>query len=278
MDNNFRTVKTYLKWAPVSLVIREYSRISSFKHIYLKYELKNCKNILDIGCGDGHWWQYLGLINAHSIRGIDVSKKEIDEAKKLIDAEQLDVTTEAFIQKYKDIQNQLIIGNCSLEHIRDLEAALSNIYYVLEEDGYFVLFVPTPYWALQGKFVQLLNSISPRISMCFSGLINGFFQHWHLYNFKVWTLILSKIGFKVLDSYGLGNKRSDFFFRLYLIPSFFSFIVKSITGKYLNYFNPFMKSSFFNTFFAKQIQAIVDQELIPPNSDDIFEYIIVCRK
>ena len=33
---------------------------------------------------------------------------------------------------------------------------------------------------------------SPRVAMALSGALNGFFQHWHLYDEKVWRRLLEQ--------------------------------------------------------------------------------------
>lgn len=277
MTNN-EIVDRYLDWAPFSLTIREISRINYLNILDKKHQIKSAKKILDIGCGDGKWWTYFMPEGLDRVQGIDISKDEIDVAKKYINAVCLDVTSQDFCGFVANQKFDLIIGNCSLEHVPELNLALINILNSLEENGHFILMVPTPTWALKGKSVKFLEKISPRLSMGFSGLLNGFFQHWHLYSDNTWRLILGNIGFKVEAIYGLGNSRSEFLFRLGLPTSFFSFLVKSVFGKYLNSYLGFLIPKSIKRILNNQICKTLDFELRDSKHVDIFEYMIVCKK
>jgi SAM-dependent methyltransferase len=278
MLNYSDIILKYLNWAPISLAIREVSRIKALNLIDRKYNIFKTDSILDVGCGDGKWWTYFLSHKIKNIHGIDISDKEINLAKNYISSQCLDITSSEFLNKISIKKFDLIIGNCSIEHIYSLDKALKNIISVLENDGYFILMVPTPYWAFKGKSAEFLHRISPRLSMSFSGLINGFFQHWHLYNHHIWKSLLINFGFKVENIYGIGNRRSEFIFRLGLPTAFFSFIFKSLTGKYMNFFLfPFIPK-----YLQKKVGNILDksldEELLTPDAKDIFEYMIVCRK
>lgn len=278
MQNFENIVFKYLKWAPVSLTLREVSRIHSLKLLDEKLNLLKAKTILDVGCGDGRWWLNILPNELDKIHGIDISSKEIDLAKQLIWARCVDITEPNFSELIDGKKFDLIIGNCSMEHIYQIDKALKNIHSVLNEGGTFLLFVPTPYWALKGKSISMLHKISPRLSMMFSGMINGFFQHWHLYHYKIWTSLLINFGFKDIQSFGLGNKHTEFLFRLFLPSAFLSFCFKIITGKYLNFFLGFIIPDFLIRRMSKYITQKLDKDLLPANADNIFEYILVCRK
>ena len=269
---------SYIDWAPASLAIRELSRINALKILNTQLRFFNSQKILDVGCGDGKWWAHLCPNDLKKIYGIDISSKEIEIAKNFINAQVLDVTSEGFVNDLDEKKFELIIGNCSLEHIYHLNKALFNINKVLEEKGTFILFVPTPYWAFKGKSIKFLEMISPRLSMGFSGLINGFFQHWHLYDYKIWISILENLGFTCLGAYGIGNKRSEFVFRLGLPSAFLSFLIKSLTGRYLNYYLSPLIPRPLKKIFCKKLSSTIESNLQEATQDDIFEYMIVCTK
>ena len=94
------------------------------------------------------------------------------------------------------------------------------------------MFVPTPRWAYQGRVQSWLLQRAPRVAMTIAGALNGFFQHWHLYDAKVWTRLLEQNGWKVRATYGLGSARSEFLFRLFMPPAFAEFVAKKLTGFY----------------------------------------------
>ncbi len=270
--------KTYLEWAPMSLTIREVTRINALRVLNQSNKIFDAARVLDIGCGDGKWWTHVMPEGLDRIHGIDISKKEIALANSIISSQCLDVSADNFLDEIKFKKFDLIIGNCSLEHVYYIDKALKNIYALLDEDGVFILLVPTPHWALKGKSIQFLHSLSPRLSMSFSGLINGFFQHWHLYNYNIWKSILTNFNFKIDNVYGLGNGQSEFMFRLGLPTAFISFLVKVLTGKYLNYFLGFITPPVLRNWISHKICYHLDQELLGPQSPNVFEYMIVCRK
>jgi SAM-dependent methyltransferase len=270
--------KSYLEWAPLSLTIREITRIHALYLLDDQEKIFEANKILDVGCGDGRWWIHMLPDSLHKVHGVDISKNEVSLATKLISTQCLDIAAPDFLEKIKFKKFDLIIGNCSLEHVYHIDLALENINSVLNDGGVFILLVPTPSWALKGKSVRLLNAISPRLAMSFSGLINGFFQHWHLYNYQIWSSLLKSFNFKIKTIFGIGNSKSEFLFRLALPMSFISFLVKSFLGKYLNYYlMPFLPLRIKNILSTKIVSSIND-ELQSPKSRDIFEYMIVCTK
>jgi SAM-dependent methyltransferase len=279
MTNNLKEIsKSYIDWAPVSLAVRELSRMNALKILNLETKIFSCEKVLDVGCGDGKWWTHLCPGQLYKIHGVDISQKEILIAKKFIHANCLDITAQDFMQNLNERDFDLVIGNCSLEHVYHLDKALKNILDSLRPGGTFILFVPTPYWALKGKTIAFLNGISPRLSMAFSGFLNGFFQHWHLYNHNIWKSILTNFGFIDLKLYGIGNKKSEFLFRLGLPTAFLSFLVKCMTGKYINYFISSLVPNHFKDFISNLIVSGIETELQDIKKEDIFEYMIVCKK
>jgi len=276
--DNLTIIKNYLKWVPISLCIREVTRIVALSRIEeLEKNLNSKTKILDVGCGDGKLWQIMGLSKNFDITGIDISKNEIDLAKNLINANCIDITSENLKNKIGDNYN-IAIGNCSLEHIKDIHKAFTNINELLAPDGIFILILPTPDWVLKTNLMKAMENISPRLAMSFSGLINGFFQHWHLYHYSVWKELLINCGFRLKKAYGLGTKRSMNIFWLFLPLSFFSFIIKIISNRYLIFYLKFLIPDFIFNFFARIIDNSLEKEMVSADDEKIFEYLIICDK
>lgn len=269
-------ITKYLRVSPLSLVIREACRMIAIQEVLERYEDKPIK-ILDVGCGDGSWWEILSQERAFSVDGIDINTKEIAKAVGKINARVIDITRDEDLVSLH-IDYDLVIGNCSLEHIPDINKALINIQRHMRVGAEFVLFVPTPYWALKGHSVKVLNQVSPRLSMMISGMINGFFQHWHLYHHDLWAHILKSNGFSIKEVRGIGSSRLEFLYRLFLPTAFVSFLVKSVTGKYLNeYISRFMPSSHYSNV-AEGLSPLVDVSLTNAEDADAFEYMIIAKK
>jgi 2-polyprenyl-3-methyl-5-hydroxy-6-metoxy-1,4-benzoquinol methylase len=278
LTQNLKTViSEYLSWSPLSLVIREACRINSFTEMLGQLPPQATLKVLDVGCGDGHWWKYLKQEAPMEVVGIDINPSEVAIAQRTIRAEVVDITDPTAVnQLEKDFE--LVIGNCSLEHIPNINQALRHINSLTRPEGKFVLYVPTPYWALRGKSITWMEKISPRLPMAFSGLMNGFFQHWHLYHHEIWTHLLSNNGFQVEQIKGLGSSRLEFLFRLFLPSSFIAFLCKALTGKYLNFWVSWLLPKRLRDQIAEKISTLVKSSITDPEDEAAFEYMIIARK
>ena len=257
-------VLAYLRHAPVSLVVREINRLIAFAALATGHG-----PVLDVGCGDGFWWTVRQ--DAREIYGVDISEREIAQAKTRIHAELTDVSRET---PFPGTKFNEIIGNCSLEHIPDIDAAVANLRAAAAPGARLLMFVPTPRWAFQGRTQSMLLDRAPRVAMTVAGALNGFFQHWHLYDEKVWTRLLAQNGWKVRASYGLGSKRSEFLFRLFMPPAFGEFLVKKLTGFYPSRLARALPDSAIAPI-ARMVMDAVRDPIVPADSPTAYEYLIV---
>lgn len=259
-----RWVYAYLRHAPLSLTLREINRLVAVETV-----ATGKGPILDVGCGDGFWWTLRG--DRSEVYGIDISASEVAQAKHRINAALTDVSRE---RPFPGTEFEEIIGNCSLEHVPDIDAALSNLRRAAAPSARLIMFVPTPKWALQGRLQSLLLKRAPRIAMALSGALNGFFQHWHLYDAKVWTRLLAQHGWHVRATYGLGSARSEFLFRLFLPPSFVEFLAKKLTGFYPSKLTRYVPDVLLAPA-ARLVQWAVSDPLVPVDSPHAYEYLII---
>ncbi|MGE0870405.1 MAG: class I SAM-dependent methyltransferase [Kofleriaceae bacterium] len=262
-----RWIYAYLRHAPLSLVLREINRLIAIEAV-----AGGKGPVLDVGCGDGFWWT-LRDQNDREIYGIDISAREIAQARSRINAELTDVSRE---QPFRGTKFDEIIGNCSLEHVPDIDAALLNLRKSAASDARLLMFVPTPRWAYQGRLQSWLLRHAPRVAMSVSGALNGFFQHWHLYDDKVWTRLLAQNGWKVRATYGLGSSRSEFLFRLFMPPAFGEFLIKKLTGFYPSKLAKMLPDKALAPF-AKLVKWAVTDPLVPVDSGTAYEYLIVAE-
>jgi len=257
--------RAYLRHAPLSLGLRELNRLAALHTI-----AGGRSPVLDVGCGDGFWWTVRPMGN-RKVYGIDISAAEIEQARERINAALTDVSRE---QPFPETRFKEIIGNCSLEHVPDIDAALLNLRRAAADDARLVIFVPTPRWAYQGRMQTWLLKHAPRVAMSVAGAINGFFQHWHLYDHKVWTRLLEQNGWKVRATLGLGSARSEFLFRLFLPPAFMSFVVKQLTGVYPARLTRLVPDSAMAPL-ARLLSWALSDPLIDADSPHAYEYMIV---
>jgi SAM-dependent methyltransferase len=255
----------YLRHAPLSLTLREINRLVAIEAVD-----ERRGSVLDVGCGDGFWWT-LRELDGREVYGIDISASEVAQARTRIRAELTDVSREAPFAPRKFDE---IIGNCSLEHVPDIDAALANLRTAAAPNARLVMFVPTPGWAFHGKLQSFLLRRAPRVAMSLSGALNGFFQHWHLYDAKVWERLLAQHGWHVRATYGLGSARSEFLFRLFLVPAFGEFLVKQLTGAYPSRLARLLPDAVLAPA-AKLVRWAVSAPLVPADSPTAYEYMIV---
>jgi SAM-dependent methyltransferase len=262
-----RWIYAYLRHAPLSLTLREINRLIAIETV-----ATGRGPILDVGCGDGFWWM-LRDQDRREVYGIDISAREIAQAKTRINASLSDVSRE---RPFPGTQFEEIIGNCSLEHVPDIDGALSNLRRAAAPGARLLMFVPTPRWALQGKTQQWLLRRYPRIAMSIAGALNGFFQHWHLYDAKVWRRLLEQHGWRVRATYGLGSARSEFLFRLFMPPAFLGFLAKKLTGFYPAKLARFVPDSLLAPS-ARLVRWAVSDPLVPADSPTAYEYLIIAE-
>lgn len=262
----------YLKQAPISLCVREINRLLAIEELDAADPCGVRSPILDVGCGDGHWWT-LRNTSQREVYGVDISEMEVTQAQKIIRAEIVDV---AKARPFPGVQFQEIVGNCSLEHVRDINGALKNLRESAAPGAKLVLFVPTPGWAYHGHLQAFLLRRFPRIAMAIAGALNGFFQHWHMYDVPVWQALLHNNGWKTTGLHGLGNSRSEFIFRLFLPTSLVSFLVKGITGTYPNRLFRWLPG-----FLLLPQQAILrwalETPLTPVDHPKAYEFMIIAE-
>jgi SAM-dependent methyltransferase len=264
-DDLERWIYAYLKHAPLSLTLREINRLIAIEAV-----ASGEGPVLDVGCGDGFWWTLRGADN-REVYGIDISAREIAQAKTRINAALTDVSRE---RPFPGTEFAEIIGNCSLEHVPDIDAALSNLRKAAAPGARLLMFVPTPRWAYQGQLQSWLLQRAPRIAMSIAGALNGFFQHWHLYDAKVWTRLLAQNGWRVRATYGLGSARSEFLFRAFMPPAFAEFIAKKLTGFYPSKLAQFLPRAVLAPA-VRLVRWAVSDPLVPVDSPTAYEYLIV---
>jgi len=268
-----RWALAYLRHAPLSLSLREINRLVAFHAFQLRQPKQG--PVLDVGCGDGFWWTVREdeRQKQEEVYGIDISASEIAQARERIHAELSDVSKET---PFRGTKFEEIIGNCSLEHVPDIDAALSNLRKAASDRARLLMFVPTPRWAYQGNTQKLLLKYAPRVAMSVSGALNGFFQHWHLYDAKVWQRLLEQNGWRVETTVGLGSARSEFLFRAFMPPAFVEFLIKKLTGFYPSRLARILPDAALAPF-AKLVRWAVSDPIVPADSPHAYEYLIVAH-
>lgn len=264
----------YIRHAPTPLVIREMNRLLAYEQLRRSSDWPGFRRgtILDVGCGDGFWWTLQDL-RGFQLYGVDVSEAELCEARKAMHAELCDVAERVPFASQRFDQ---IVANCSLEHVPDIRGALRNLRSVAAEDARFILFLPAPGWSYQGRVQRFLLARAPRLAMMWSGAINGFFRHWHLYEPPVWRQILAETGWQVEQCSGLRSDRSEALYRRFLPFSFPSLPWKALFKRYPNRLLERVPDGALRPWLELVAPTIVDP-LVDEGDPLAYEWMIVAR-
>lgn len=264
----------YWERVPFSLALREVHRLVALGQVLA--DRPPTQTILDVGVGDGAWWRYLK--GQQRVYGVDISNRELTLARghiddvALVDISAPDAPTR-FEERGWPHQFDGVIANCSLEHIPNLEGALRNIQRLVAPGGWVVMFVPTPWWAMQGVTQGMLAKRAPRLAMTVSGAMNGFFQHWHLMDRPTWGHVLAGVGLPVERVLPLGNRRTEFLFRLGLPSSLLGFVGKQVAGHYPRRLSP----RALRHPVAERVAGLIDDRRDMTDAD-AYEFAIRCRR
>jgi SAM-dependent methyltransferase len=265
-------VLAYLRHAPVALCIRELNRLLALEALCPAGPGCARSPVLDVGCGDGFWWT-LYRAPSQEVYGADVSPSEVRQARRRIEAAVIDVSRDV---PFPAVKFQEVIGNCSLEHVRDIDAALRNLRRCAADGARLILFVPAPGWAYHGLVQGVLLRHFPRLAMMVSGAINGFFQHWHLYAVPVWKAIIESNGWKVAQVHGLGGARSEFLHRLFLPVALPGFLVKSLCGVYPNRLLRWVPDGLLAPL-SGLVEWALQVPLVPADDPKAYEYMFIAE-
>lgn len=269
------------RYLPFSLAVRELMRLKALSE-YGSLE----KPILDVGCGDGLFWECVirspdrsGSLSG--LLGIDVSADELNLASLRLREHggtvvNGDICSTRPLGDVNSEKFKSVIANCSLEHVSTIESALRNVHGMMSDGGVFMLFVPVPRWSETMGIKRFATRISRRLGGLVGGALDGFFQHNHLYPAEVWRFLLGGIGFEVSEIRGVGCESANRVFERYLPTAFLSFVLKTILRRY-----PRLRLSLGKSVAVKRFLndvgagRVVQKDLENPN---LVEYFIVCRK
>jgi ubiquinone/menaquinone biosynthesis C-methylase UbiE len=143
-------------------------------------ELAPADRALDLGVGDG---RLAGAIQATRLTGVDVSQVALDRARtRLPDAELVLVAPDEPLP-FADNVFDLVVCIETLEHIRDVQLALSEIRRVLRPGGRLALTTPA----------------SARWRVLVRGLEHPFSPHLRSFTRRSLRSTLEGMGFHILD-------------------------------------------------------------------------------
>jgi len=187
--------------------------------------------ILDVGCGDGHFASVLFPDGVDA--GIDPSPASISEARRRGVFRDLKVAS-ACALPFPDESFASIVSNCVLEHIPDLDGALSEIARVLKPGGLFVLTVPSPNYErfLLGSSVLRSLGLSS-LSRAYGRFMTRISYHYHYHGPEEWQRRLAACGLQVREWQYYFSPAAHRLFDLSHYLSAHSLLVRRLTGRWI---------------------------------------------
>ena len=157
-----------------------------YKYAVKEIEGKDCKTIVDLGCGTGHKTKkFLNDLkcNVYGLdqkSGIDIALKDVSNIKFQV----VDFETDEMEHFFRSINPEFVIFSDVIEHLEKPDEALENLYKILPENAY--LLVSTP----DRKYVEILDQDGPPKNP----------RHVQEWEFRELQELLEDKGFKVKDS------------------------------------------------------------------------------
>ena len=254
----------YFPHAPIALCIKECARLAAFED----YNLVG--PILDVGCGDGLFAKI--AFDAEEVWGIDIDGSEgrWAQASRAYSQIVLGDITKAHLPSgfFKNC-----IANCSLEHVPDIQAALSTINASLVPGGRAYLFVPNKDWASKFMSVRVLKAaLGARLATLMQDFIDEFFKHEHLYDEAGWRDVVGRSPLELVDIQPVLSTSTTMAFEAFLIPSLAGWLNKKLTTRWTNF--PAIRHGTAPIAYAMAKAALA----AAGDEEKTAEFLIVCKR
>jgi 2-polyprenyl-3-methyl-5-hydroxy-6-metoxy-1,4-benzoquinol methylase len=280
-DDAAGAMRALVEFLPLALAVREIMRMRA---------LAECGSLrlplLDVGCGDGLFWEVItrelregGRQRLSGLMGIDVNQAEVALASMRLSPIGGEVRALDISDPHVDLRTRFntIICNCSLEHVPELEPALNNIRQYLDPQGELFMVLPAPRWTDTLATKRVLSRLSRRAAQMYAGLFDGFYQHHHLYPAWTWEHLLRSLGFEV-EIRGIGSRLANHLTELWYLPAVGSFLYKGLFKRYPAALTAPLKARYLRRLgpFFREVEqgAVLHDDLRHP---EIIEWFVRAR-
>ena len=194
-------------------------------------EQKFDRPILDMGCGDGHFAEFL-FAEPLDV-GIDPQEREIEKARKTLAYKEVIVCPGNNIPK-KDGSFRTIYSNSTLEHISDVKPVLVEAARLLATDGLMLITIPTDRLQVFTPISRFLRALGlKKKAEVFESFYNNFWKHYSIFSNEEWDKLFNECGLQVVEKREYISKPLVGWLD-YLTPfSFPSYLLEKITGRWL---------------------------------------------
>jgi len=245
-------LKILLENGPLSWALIRANEIKSLEGAKFK------SPVLDVGCGDGVVAKVIKLTNKENFQwGIDLSPSEIEKAKKSGSYKRCKVANIYKLAFKNDVFNT-VFSNSVVEHLTNLDGALSEISRVLAYNGKFIMTVPTPYlsrYLLGYRFFKYFKL--DFLAELYAKFFNSLFRHRNLYDHKQWKNILAKNKLQLVDYCYYHSPRIIQTHEIFSYLAMPRHILKLLTGTWLSFLTP---KDLLLSFFLKNRGLVYDKE------------------
>lgn len=174
-------------------------------------KLKTNERVLDVGCGEGIFTNYLAKTN-NLVSGVDISTRNLSVAK--ASAHQLGcsvnyVQSDAAKMPFRNSSFDKVFSISTIEHISDDMSTFKEINRVLKPGGVFVFSVPLnsnpvlPCWAV--SWSQSIKNLLTNSTITSSSSVSEYvkkidlkYNHKRRYSLPLITDIMNQSGFKII--------------------------------------------------------------------------------
>jgi len=154
-----------------------------------EYNITNCKNIVDIGCGQGYGMEKFTELGCKNVSGITLSKEDANASRKRgFKVKEDDMT---FLSAKDNKYDFMFVRHC-LEHSPYPLLTLLEFYRVLQPGGKIYIEMPSP------RCTRPLEEYD---------------NHYAIMGPRQWVALFKRAGFKVIDiaemSFDINDKESQ---------------------------------------------------------------------
>lgn len=155
---------------------------------------------LDVGCGDGLVAKVLLSKEGKKFDwGIDLSRKEVSKATK-IGAYKNCCVANVYNLPFDKNFFKTVFSNSTIEHLKNLDQALSEITRVLKPGGKLIVTVPSPYLSEYLLGNRLLKTLGlPFLGDLYAKFFHLLVRHYNIFDHKSWGRILEKHKLTLVD-------------------------------------------------------------------------------
>lgn len=185
-ENNGWYTASQFKWAQKPEIKRIYENRRKIILNSLNKARKLSKgkiNVLDLGCGDGYWLQFLSQQGDINLTGVDYNHLRIERAKEI--CPNIEILCDDINNSTIDKKFDFILFNHVLEHIEDDLQILNSIKRIMHENTILLIGVPNEGSPFHQKTLRESGAIKTT-------------DHVHFYTEKSLKNKLKKTGYKIL--------------------------------------------------------------------------------